>query len=189
MKRVAIVYSSENGQTHKIATAMGRELESVGVEVRYNRLGYDPEITADELETFDGVLLGGPVYVGRLPDSLILWTRPRARHLNEKPLGFFTVGLRVTDPRPEEQQVHRDLLQAFMMSTGILPTRTASFPGALRYTAYPLGKRWLMRRIAGAVGLPTDITRDHEFTDWLEVSQFGELMAQEVTGKALAFHG
>jgi len=49
---------------------------------------------------------------------------------------------------------------------------TATVAGALRYTRLNFIKKMIIRRIASENGLPTDTTRDHEFTNWDEVTGF-----------------
>ena len=46
--------------------------------------------------------------------------------------------------------------------------------GALRYPQYDFLKRLLMKHIAYREGGPTDVTKDHEFTNWNALAAFVE---------------
>jgi menaquinone-dependent protoporphyrinogen oxidase len=133
-----------------------------------------PKQTLDE---FDGVIVGGAIYVGKFSPLLLEWTKLHSAQLNQMTTAFFAVGLQACDPRPAEQETHRQMVQTFLDESGLKPKLVASFAGALRYTKYPLPKRWMMKRIAQMVGLPTDTHRDHELTDWTEVAAFAKKIA------------
>src|SRR5690606_41877313 len=68
--------------------------------------------------------------------------------------------------------------------TGWQPAEAVAFAGALRYSAYNLLLRWVMRRIArkAAAHLPgaTDTSRDHEYTDWAAVDAFADAFAHRL---------
>ncbi len=62
--------------------------------------------------------------------------------------------------------------------TGWTPAITRHVAGALRYTEYDYFKRLIMRRIARQQGGDTDTSRDHEYTDWDDLTRFvDEFMA------------
>ena len=44
--------------------------------------------------------------------------------------------------------------------------------GALPYSKYSWWKRWMMRRIVAKAGGDTDTSRDYEYTDWNDLSEF-----------------
>ena len=53
---------------------------------------------------------------------------------------------------------------------------TRSFTGAVAYTRYAWWFRWYLKVISRRKGLPTDTSRDWDFTEWDEVERFaGEL--------------
>ena len=57
---------------------------------------------------------------------------------------------------------------------------TATFAGAIKYTQYGFITRWIMRRIAKKEGGDTDTSRDHEYTDWVQVTRFAEKFLKKV---------
>ena len=56
-------------------------------------------------------------------------------------------------------------------------TVTQSFTGAVAYTRYGWWYRWYLKRISRRKGLPTDTSRDWDFTEWSEVERFAEKLA------------
>jgi menaquinone-dependent protoporphyrinogen oxidase len=58
------------------------------------------------------------------------------------------------------------MIQAFLHETRWQPRHIRAVAGALLYNKYNFLVRFVMRRIASAVGAPTDTSRDYEFTDW-----------------------
>jgi menaquinone-dependent protoporphyrinogen oxidase len=73
----------------------------------------------------------------------------------------------------------------FLEETGWRPEITATVAGAIRYTNYNFLKKLIIKRIATENGLPTDTTRDHEFTDWDEVASFVDAFEASLHGAAV----
>ena len=48
---------------------------------------------------------------------------------------------------------------------------TATFGGGLLYREYGFLKRWMMTKIARDAGKDTDISKNHEYTDWAAVDR------------------
>lgn len=176
MADVAIVYETVDGQTAKAADHMALALRRRGHEVtvrdarRARRL--DPR-------AYDGVIIGGPVHVGRYPPSLAEFVRAHLEALNERPSAFFSLSLRI---RAGEEGRHEaeGYVDSFLRDTGWRPGVTGSFAGALAYRRYGFLKRWMMRSIARRSGNETDTSRDYEYTDWDAVARFAEEFADHV---------
>jgi len=58
--------------------------------------------------------------------------------------------------------------------------------GALPYTKYWWGKRWVMRRIVAKAHGDIDTTRDYEYTDWADLRTFAEEFARSLRARAVA---
>ena len=80
-------------------------------------------------------------------------------------------------PAPDAERVAREYRERFLAATGWHPTIARSFAGGLAYTRYRPWIRWVMKRISRRTGLPTDTSRDYEFTDWQAVAQFARQFA------------
>ena len=57
---------------------------------------------------------------------------------------------------------------------------TASFAGTIAFTKYSFALRGIMKRISRREGHSTDTSRDHEYTDWTQVTRFAEQFAEAV---------
>ncbi|MHB1864511.1 MAG: hypothetical protein ACYCVL_16310 [Gemmatimonadaceae bacterium] len=57
---------------------------------------------------------------------------------------------------------------------------TASFAGTIAFTKYNFALRGIMTRISRKEGHSTDTSRDHEHTDWTQVTRFAEQFAEAI---------
>lgn len=172
MKRLAIIVATQYGQTAKIADRLDRVLSDAGALVQTFVVRTEHDLSGVSVAGFDGVLIGAPVYAGRFSAPLLNWTKRHAEELNRLPVAFFTVSLNAADTRPKARQEDMRLIAKFLEQTGLRPLCTKSLIGALHYREYGFLKRWLLRRISGSAGGPTDTSRDHELTDWDAVEAF-----------------
>lgn len=183
MKRVAIVVASQYGQTTKIANRIGSQFRERGWEFE---LIVATEPIDMQLERFDAVVIGAPVYIGRFTPLIVDWTRKNAPALNSMKAAFFSVSLNAADKRPHARITDSKLLSDFVDETGLIPDWVASFAGCIHYTKYGFFKRWMLKRICGAAGGPTDTSRDHEMTDWDQVVSFADDIAAGNRSSAFA---
>jgi menaquinone-dependent protoporphyrinogen oxidase len=178
MTRILIVYTSRHGHTAVIARRMAEVARSTGAEVVMRDADRAGEV---DLHDFDVVIAGGSVHMERHDDALATWAEHHATTLNRMRTGFFSVSLTAAgDP-----QAARAYADRFEEDTGWIPTRVVSLAGALQYREYSLLTRQMLRQIARAKGLPTDTSRDHEFTDWAAVERF----VTDVAAPALHYSG
>ena len=107
-----------------------------------------------------------------------------AEALADKLTAFISVSLSAAFEEDEaEAQLYID---QFIDETGWKPDRTLSLAGALRYKEYDFFRRWDMRFMASAKGAPTDISKDHEYTDWDQLYAFLDEFVGAVTQDAQA---
>jgi menaquinone-dependent protoporphyrinogen oxidase len=92
------------------------------------------------------------------------------------------------DPaRTPEQRAHaaagvKEVIDRFLVDTGLHPARVMPVAGALKYREYGWLVRFVMKRISKAEGGPTDTSRDYEMTDWVALDRFGEEVAASLDG-------
>jgi menaquinone-dependent protoporphyrinogen oxidase len=182
MKRVAIIVSSQYGQTLKIAECLRSVLEEFDQCARLFLVNSDKEMSVIRLEEFDGVIVGGPVYLGSLPSVIQKWIRLHSEELNKIPVGFFTVSLNAADRRPEARNDDIRVIKDFLEHTGLKPVLTSSLIGAIHYRQYGFFEKWILRRVYRSLGGPTDTKRNHELTDWNTVKSFAHSFANIVEG-------
>jgi menaquinone-dependent protoporphyrinogen oxidase len=98
--------------------------------------------------------------------ALAAFVRRNGDALRRIPTAFVSVSLTAVRTDPASVAAAQACVEAFVRGTGWMPRETWLTAGALAYTRYGLIKKLLMRRIAQRNGGATDITRDHEYTDW-----------------------
>jgi menaquinone-dependent protoporphyrinogen oxidase len=176
MATILMVYGSREGQTRKIVEFLAAEMGSSGHRVEV----VDAASSATEWRQPepDAVLLAGSVQVGRHSPALITFAKENRPLLDSLPTAFLSVSLAPVKPGGAADA--RQYVEGFLTETGWSPGRVATAAGALRYRRYSFLKRLLVRRIARREGLPTDTSRDHEFTDWAALRGFAADFLAEV---------
>ena len=168
--RMLIVFHSGEGQTASIAERLADRLRGSGISVDVARAEDGPD-PAD----YDIIVAGDSIHAGRHSRQLARWLSQHAAALDEMPLAVFQVSL--TSAGEDGADEAHVLLHRLLDATGADPDVVGLFAGALRYTAYGWITRRLMRRIAAARDGDTDISRDHEYTDWVAVDHFADDVA------------
>jgi menaquinone-dependent protoporphyrinogen oxidase len=166
MSRFLVAYHSSHGQTAKIAR---RSVEILRAEGHRAELRDDLSASGPDPAAYDAVLVGGSIRRGRYDPELVDWIRCHRFALNATPTAFFSVCLAVMED-PAAAEAYIDALEE---DTGWTPRYRTTFAGALRYPAYDLATRLLMRVLMRRGGHPTDIRREYEYTDWSAVEAFG----------------
>lgn len=180
MKQIAIVFVSPYGQTAKIAERLATVLRERDHDVTTFALSKQEDLSLKNLSVFDGFIIGGPVYAGKFPKSLVEWTRNHVTMLNGLPTAFFSVSLNAADKRSDARKEDTRLINQFLTETGLKTKVTASLIGALHYRKYNFFIRWILRRISRSANGPTDTSRDHELTDWSVVEAFARQCAEAI---------
>jgi menaquinone-dependent protoporphyrinogen oxidase len=165
MPTLLMAYQTTDGQTRRIVEWMADFARTEGYQVRTGDV--DAGVDLDECG-IDGVLLAASVHIGRHSAAASNWVREQSALLGRVPTAFVSVSLSSVSGRESEAEAYID---SFLEETGWRPTLRRPVAGALRYTAYNFVKRTMMKQIAGRGGLPTDTSRDFEFTDWDEVRE------------------
>ncbi len=186
MTNVLIVYGTKEGHTGKIARVLADELKNSGHLVK---VVSSSEVGSDvRVEDFDGVVLGASIHISKYPTSFRRWVKDNVQSLVLRPTGFYSVCLGVLEKtKPKAQSDIKNITENFFKSIGWTPNLSIAFAGALPYSKYGWFTRLIMKRIAQKAGGDTDVTRDYEYTNWIEVRQFAreysELMKSRYAGK------
>lgn len=101
MRKTAIIYVSRRGITPEIAQRIGDLL--VDRETTLIDLDLEPE---PDLETFAEVIIGGPLYMGELPERIRSFCADHDKELSTRRLGLFLTGL-VEDPRQRQRELEK----------------------------------------------------------------------------------
>nr|BFD62462.1 hypothetical protein BdHM001_11430 [Bdellovibrio sp. HM001] len=170
MAHILIVYESKYGQTEKISRFIADKINSRGHSVDL----LEAHAKSTDLSPYQTVIVGGPVYANGYPRALSKWVKHHSDALNIKPTAFFSVCLGVMQKDQTVQRSEAKIVQGFFRKTNWLPKKWVIFAGALNYSRYGWFTKRIMHNIAKRAGADTDWTRDYEYTDWKEVSQFAD---------------
>lgn len=176
---VLIVYESGHGHTAKIAERIADAVDARGVNAVVMNVERVPE--ALDPAGFDAVVVGGSVHFGRHGRGVRAFVREWREALGRVPSAFFSVSGHAIDGTPEGERQSREYVDTFLASTNWKPDHVERFRGAVRYTRYNPLLRWVMKRIQKKAGRSTDTSRDHEYTDWGAVEDFGREVVRMVT--------
>ncbi len=174
MSRILVLYASRHGHTRKIARRMGRELRAhdLGVVVRSIRDADDEPLTG-----FSAIVIGASIHAGHHPREVVEWLRHHPITLSHMPSAFFSVSLSAASEDEAELARTQEWMDDLLDDTGWSPQIMQSFAGALQYRLYRLPLRILMMVKMARGHRPTDMTRDHDYTDWDRVDSFARDVA------------
>jgi menaquinone-dependent protoporphyrinogen oxidase len=181
-RRVLVVYASNHGQTEKIAARLSDILAESGLGVTMVKARELP--SAVPLHAYEAVIVGASVHFNRHQRAIEQFVRRNAAALNRMPSAFFSVSGAAAGHDAGDRVAAARYMEQFLAETGWHPNRSIAVAGAVRYTHYNPILRWVMRRISAKAGHSTDTSRDHEYTDWTQVQQFGEALAMLVAAPA-----
>ncbi|MGZ3773640.1 MAG: menaquinone-dependent protoporphyrinogen IX dehydrogenase [Pseudobdellovibrionaceae bacterium] len=170
MARILVVYESKYGQTEKISKFIVERLKAKGHSVDLVNLAQNQFV---QPEMYDGVIAGAGIYRRRYPSGLYKWAKTYSQSLNKKVTALFSVCLAVLQTK--EERIERDVKnieKKLLMRTSWNPKTRRVFAGALSYTKYNWFIKIVMKGIAKAAGGDTDTSKDFEYTNWNEVTQF-----------------
>ena len=176
MARILVIYGSTDGQTAKIATALGSDLRAHGQEAFVLEAG---DATPGP-SGYDGVIVAASVHAGGYQRCVKRWVSRHAGDLSHTPNAFVSVCLGVLQ---HDAAVDRELAairDKFVAETGWHPMTTKVVAGALPYTHYNWAKRLVLKRIVQKAGGDTDTSRDYEYTDWEDLREFAGTFAVTV---------
>lgn len=170
MTDIAVLYGTTEGQTAKIAQHIAARLRNAGHNA-------DPLHVAELPDDFDlsrcrGVVIGASIHEGNHQRYVLRWIKQHLAALQQRPTAWFSVCLAINSQDPDERAEATAFPARMTDKTGLEPTLTTTFAGALKYTQYSWLKRIVMKQISRREGGSTDTTQDHEYTDWTAVDAF-----------------
>lgn len=188
MSDLLITYASSEGQTAKVAEFMAEAATEGGHSVDRRAIG---DLPADpDLGSYDGVLVGASIHMGRHQKAARRFVADNAAALNATHSAFFQVCLSSAVDEPDQHAEAAGYIEDLLAASGWEPERVASFGGALRFSEYGFFKTRIMKAIAGefaeAASADYEPGADAEFTDWTEVEAFLEGFLALVAGEAPA---
>ena len=160
-----IIYSTTEGQTRKIAEGMATILRESGHEARLTPV--EGAWQHSFFPTPDAVIVAAAIHLGEHDGALTKFVTEHRGQLDALPSAFVSVSMSAATS--EALPTAEGYLRAFLDKTGWRPSVAAVVGGALRYSSYGIFKRIVIKQIARKHGLPSDTSRDYEYTDWSAV--------------------
>ena len=179
MCEVPIFYATTEGQTRRIAERLAAQIQKHGLDAQAIAIvsGQRPAVDWSRVR---GVAVGASVHAQGHQREAVAFARQYCAQLSMVPSLFFSVCLAAASTNPSEVEAARQIAAGFTAKTGWRPTKVAAVAGRLAYTQYNWLVRRIMRRIAIKEGGSPDMSRDHEYTDWMQVERLGDELAHEV---------
>ncbi len=173
---ILIAYSTVHGHTRKVANRLAETLAHTGVAVAVTNLSGDPSLLEDT--SVGAVIVAGPVRYGRHPASVRRFVRRNRDALDAMPSAFVSVSGAAGGDDPRSRKEAQGYIDRFLEKTGWSPRLTLAVGGVLAYTKYNVLLKLVIRLASRSAELPTDTSRDYEYTDWKEVDAFARKLGR-----------
>ena len=163
--RIVVAYATRHGQARRIAEHVGRELGTWGWPCDLINVAEEP---LDEWPAYAAAILVAPVHGGHHDKAMIRFVKVALPALGHIPNAFLSVTL--TEASAEDPQATPErhaqavadvaaMVESFVKETGWRPQQV----------------------------VPTDSTRDHEFTDWGALGRFAQQFAHDLRANHVAW--
>ena len=172
--KVLVVFGTGEGQTRKVAGAIGETLRKNGLYATVVDASEHPPAAS----LFDAVIIGSAVHLQRYKPDITRYIKTNLCALNALPTAFFSVCMSIAADDPKLRQEARNIADRYVAELGWQPKQVGYFAGALKFTQYGLLTKWIMKRISRREGHVTDTSHDYEYTDWVAVERFTRTFAE-----------
>ncbi len=169
MQKIAIIYSTVDGQTKDICIRM-KDTMSSQAEVELIELA---DIEVGMLQNVDKVLVGASIRYGKHRPELFKFAKQHQQLLSEKHSGFFSVNVVARKPEKNTPETN-PYMKKFLLLSDWKPTVLGVFAGKINYPQYDFFDKTMIRFIMWLTKGPTDTSGCYEFTDWDLVERFAQ---------------
>ncbi|MDR1882269.1 MAG: flavodoxin domain-containing protein [Prevotella sp.] len=136
--KTAIIYVSKHGTTEKVARMIAGKLGSRDVSLFNLKEQKNPDINS-----FDGIILGTPIYAGTPPKRMQKFIKTHSEILTPKRIGLFVCGM---EPGREKQQ--QELENAYPPALQQQAVGKHFLGGAFLFEKMNFFERAIIKRIA-----------------------------------------
>ncbi|MBU1100425.1 MAG: menaquinone-dependent protoporphyrinogen IX dehydrogenase [Bacteroidetes bacterium] len=174
MSNIIIIYSTTDGHTVEICNCLKQVIERRGNQVTLANIldGLDLEFNS-----FDKIVLGASIRYGKHGKLITKFIEDYVDLLDSKPNAFFSVNVVARKPEKNLPETN-PYLQKFLKKISWKPKRLAVFAGKLDYPSYKIFDRFMIRMIMKMGKGPTDPKSIVEFTNWEDVTKFGNVICE-----------
>jgi menaquinone-dependent protoporphyrinogen oxidase len=156
--QILVACASRKGSTEEIASAIGKELEGEGHQVRVSHLK-----DVSSLEGYDAVVMGAPVYTGHIDDDLRKFVERNKNGLKTIPVAAFAVGLAPVDPKIGSVAALEEQLKGIVVPVNLVAMKV--FSGKLD----PAQHSFMMKTMISLMKAPTG-----DFRDWDVIKEWAK---------------
>ncbi|WP_413113708.1 menaquinone-dependent protoporphyrinogen IX dehydrogenase [Thaumasiovibrio sp. DFM-14] len=169
MKRVLLAYSSQEGQTKKILTALEMQW-SCRAQCDWLDIHTGSEV---DIAQYDKVIVAASIRYGRFNKVVYQFCKRYQLQLAATSAAFICVNLTARKPGKDlpENSVY---IKKFLRRSPWQPETIGIFAGALLYPRYRFFDRIMIQLIMRMTGGETDVSKEVEYTDWEKVRKFGD---------------
>jgi len=160
---ILVAYTSRKGSTAEIALAVAKELEKTGAAVTVSDM-----TTVSSLEGYNAVVIGAPVYTGKVARDVAIFARRHRDALSRVPVAGFVTGIAPVYPKTGDISVFTGQLAEALAPAK--PVAVTMFAGNLDVTRLS----FIERGMTSLLKVPTG-----DFRDWVTIA----LWARDLPGK------
>lgn len=170
--KTLILYFTTDGQTQKIAERLADKMTH---EVELISLKEQAVNFAEKIANADQIVIGASIRYGHFNPLVYQFIEQHYSVLNQKKTAFYSVNLTARKPNRNTAETN-PYVRKFLAKIKWQPTCVEVFAGALLYPRYTWFDRVMIRFIMKITKGETDTRKEYEYTDWLQVERFGELL-------------
>ena len=152
--RVLVAYASKRGSTAEVAEAIARELERAGIEAVVSVMD-----SVVSLEPFEGLVIGTPVYTGKLFGDVATFVRRHGDEIGQIPVAAFLVGIAPVYPKAGDPSQVSGLMEKALEP--VTPVSLVMFAGKLDSAKQSFAERSLTKLLKVPAG---------DFRDWTAIA-------------------
>jgi menaquinone-dependent protoporphyrinogen oxidase len=166
--KLAIIYSSVDGQTLKICNALTKQLKE------YNQLVdlFSINDFHGDINSYDKIVIGSSIRYGVHNKNIIEFINAHKEELEAKISVFFSVNLVARKPEKSTPTENPYVVKFFKTITW-KPTYVEVFAGKIDYKKYTFFDRIMIQLIMWMTHGPTNRDAEIEYTNWEKVKSFG----------------
>lgn len=172
--KTVIFYFTTDGQTQKIAEKLA---EQINHEVELVSIQDQAVNFAEKMANADQIVVGASVRYGHFNPLVYQFVAQYAEQLNSKPSAFYGVGLTARKANRKTAETNT-YVRKFLAKIQWKPTLVEVIAGALFYPRYSWFDRIMIQFIMRLTKGETDATKEYEYTDWQQVSQFAQKLSK-----------
>ena len=161
--RILVAYVSPKGSTAEIAQAIGKEMQFAGYPVDVVEMK-----TVSSLEEYTAVVIGAPLYMGKVVGDMAKFIRKHLHSLERLPVAAFSVGMSPVDKNPASMEKAGTIFHHALAP--LEPVAETIFAGKVDPEKLSFVQKWMIKKANAPVG---------DFRDWEAIAAW----AKELPGK------